>query len=256
MFRRGRAREFSEHFARLRGQITGMMMVLRQFAVLIFALAPLMARAGGDEVVVIYNSRLPESKAVADYYARARQVPASQVFGFALTTNEVMTRPEFADSLQTPLARRLESSGLWQFNSFTNAATNGRPERVLRRVTASKIRYAVLCYGVPLKIETDPNWPGNGNTNSPSQFRRNEAAVDSELAWLPEIAMKPPLDGPLRKPRLRRHQHRVAQSHQRHSAGHAAGRPQRRHRARPGGQGAARRSATACGGAPISMRAG
>jgi uncharacterized protein (TIGR03790 family) len=174
-----------------------MKMVLRQFAVLIFALAPLMARAGGDEVVVVYNSRLPESKAVADHYARARQVPASQVFGFALTTNEVMTRPEFADSLQTPLARRLESSGLWRFNSFTNAATNGQPERVLRRVTESKIRYAVLCYGVPLKIDADQNLPRDRKTNSPSQFQRNEAAVDSELAWLPEIAAKPPLDGPL-----------------------------------------------------------
>jgi uncharacterized protein (TIGR03790 family) len=168
-----------------------------QWLLPLVVLAPLLARAGGDEVVVIYNSRVPESKAVADYYARARQVPANQVFGFALTTNEVMKRPEFADALQTPLARRLESSGLWRFNSFTNAATNGQPERVIRRVTESKIRYAVLCYGVPLKIEADPDWPRDGHTNAPSQFRQNEAAVDSELAWLPEIATKPPLDGPL-----------------------------------------------------------
>ncbi len=174
-----------------------MRIVLRQLAVLICALAPLLARAGGDEVVVIYNSRLPESKSVADYYARARQVPTNQVFGFALTTNEVMTRVEFAEALQTPLARRLEGSGLWQFNSVTNAATNGQPQRVTRRVTGAKIRYAVLCYGVPLKIESDPNWPADGHTNAPSQFQRNEAAVDSELAWLPEIAAKPPLAGPL-----------------------------------------------------------
>ena len=64
-----------------------------QFAVLTFALAPFLARAGGGEVVVIYNSRLPESKAVAEHYALLRQVPDNQVFGFALTTNEEMSRP-------------------------------------------------------------------------------------------------------------------------------------------------------------------
>jgi len=168
-----------------------------QFAVLIFALAPLWVRAGGNEVVVIYNSRLPESKAVAEYYARARQVPENQIYGFALTTNEEVSRPEFHDSLQIPLARRLERDGLWQFASFTNAATNGQPKRVLRRVAASKIRYAVLCYGVPLKISPDPAWREPANTNLPPQFQRNEAAVDSELAWLPLIEMNPPLTGPL-----------------------------------------------------------
>ncbi len=71
--------------------------VLIQFAVLIFAFAPFLARAGGDEVVVIYNSRLPESKAVADHYALLRQVPENQVFGFALPTNEEMSRLEFED---------------------------------------------------------------------------------------------------------------------------------------------------------------
>ena len=47
-------------------------------------LAPLLVRAGGDEVVVIYNSRVPESKQVAEHYAALRQVPANQIFGFAL----------------------------------------------------------------------------------------------------------------------------------------------------------------------------
>jgi uncharacterized protein (TIGR03790 family) len=168
-----------------------------QFAVWVLGLAPLMARAGGEEVVVIYNSRLPESKAVADHYAQLRQVPENQIYGFALTTNEEMSRAEFHDSLQLPLARRLENDGLWRFAPFTIAATNGRPERVIRRVAASKIRYAVLCWGVPLKISSDPELREVVNTNQPPQFQRNEAAVDSELAWLPMIEMNPPLAGPL-----------------------------------------------------------
>jgi uncharacterized protein (TIGR03790 family) len=168
-----------------------------QFAITALALAPLLARAGGGEVVVIYNSRLPESREVAEYYAHARLVPENQVFGFELTTNETMSRSEFHDSLQIPLARRLESDGLWRFAAFTNAPTNGQPERVIRRVSASKIRYAVLCYGVPLKIAPDPALHEPDITDPRPQMQRNEAAVDSELAWLPMIEMNPHLAGPL-----------------------------------------------------------
>jgi uncharacterized protein (TIGR03790 family) len=192
------------------------------FAVLILALAPLVARAGGDEVVVIYNSRLPESKAVANHYAQLRQVPENQIYGFALTTNEEMSRAEFHDSLQLPLARRLENDGLWRFAPFTIAATNGRPERVIRRVAASKIRYAVLCYGVPLRIANDPGihenlssnlpafylhnetsvqiWNSLHAINHPELFQRNEAAVDSELTLLPDEELNLPLGGPLPNP--------------------------------------------------------
>jgi len=168
-----------------------------QFAVFVFALAPLWVRAGGDEVVVIYNSRLPESKAVAEYYAHARQVPDNQIYGFAMTTNEEMSRPEFHDSLQMPLAKKLEADKLWQFGSVAIPATNGQPRRVVRRVAMSKIRYAVLCYGVPLKISVDMELREPVNTNQLPQLHRNEAAVDSELAWLPMIEMNPPITGPM-----------------------------------------------------------
>jgi uncharacterized protein (TIGR03790 family) len=193
-----------------------------QFAILILALAPLLARAGGSEVVVIYNSRLPESKAVAGYYARMRQVPENQVFGFALTTNEDVSRPEFRDALQIPLARRLEKDGLWRFASVATAPTNGQPASVVRRVIASKIRYAVLCYGVPLRIANAPDireisssdlpllylhneasiqiWNALHATNHPELFQRNEAAVDSELTLLPYEEMNLPLSGPLPNP--------------------------------------------------------
>src|SRR5271170_3976490 len=100
--------------------------ILIRFAVLIFALAPVIVRAGGDEVVLVYNSRVPESKSVADYYAKMRDVPANQIYGFDLTTNEEMSRAEFRDSLQLPLAKELESDGLWQLAQTTFPATNGQ----------------------------------------------------------------------------------------------------------------------------------
>ncbi len=168
--------------------------------VCLLVLASQLAEAGGDEVVVIYNSQMLESKAVAEHYAAVRQVPAKQIFGFGLTTNEVMTRADFTDFLQKPLAERLAAAGLWKFGELTTTGTNGQPAQADIRVVASKIRYAVLCYGVPLKIESTSKldeWEGKIVGD---QFRRNEAAVDSELAWLPDLKMKLPLTGPLSNP--------------------------------------------------------
>src|ERR1700723_2557515 len=122
--------------------------ILVRLAVYVLALAPILIHAGGDEVVVIYNTRVPGSKDVAKYYAKVRHVPKNQIYGFSLTSNEEISRDEFRDSLQMPLARRLEYDGLWKFGPMKIPATNGQPEHIQERVVASKIRYAVLCYGV------------------------------------------------------------------------------------------------------------
>ena len=153
--------------------------------------------AGGDEVVVIYNKNVPESKAVADYYARVRHVPVKQIYGFSLPTTEIMQRVEFKDLLQLPLARKLESSGLWKIGKVTVPAANGHPAQVERRVVASKIRYAVLCYGVPLRIANDPSINNSDNPSVPALFQNNGASVDSELAWLPMVENKVQLAGPM-----------------------------------------------------------
>ena len=148
-------------------------------------------------MVVVYNRHVPESKAVAEYYAKLRHVPARQIYGFTLTTNEQMSRDEFRDSLQMPLARQLEDAGLWRFGSYQ--CRDQRPAgTVERRVVASKIRYAVLCYGVPLKIAPVPITHEPGKEIAHPELLRDEAAVDSELAWLPLVEMGVSLAGPLR----------------------------------------------------------
>jgi uncharacterized protein (TIGR03790 family) len=167
------------------------------FVLLLLLCMPASARAGGDEVVVVYNSRLPESKAVAEHYAAMRQVPAGQVFGFALTTNEVMSREEFTDTLQKPLADKLEATKLWTFGNVAIPAGNGQPAHTEQRVVDSKIRYAVLCYGVPLKIAPSSLIEELARRMTREEFRHNEAAVDSELTWLPISRNDIPLTGPL-----------------------------------------------------------
>src|SRR2546427_10444874 len=136
------------------------------------------AANSGGEVIIVYNTRMPESKDVAAYYAERRQVPANQIFGFALSTNENMTRAEFRDSLQKPLASELERRKLWEIAAQDVSATTNQPVRAGPRVVESKIRYAVLTYGVPLRILSDPTVQEEGPENLKPELSRNEAAVD------------------------------------------------------------------------------
>jgi len=145
------------------------------------ALAPV---ESGDVAVVIYNSELPESKAVAEHYARQRRVPSGQVLGLALPVGEVMTRAQFRTQLQEPLFDWLVERRLFSL-SQTQADSGSSPAPA--KVVHSRIRYAVLCYGVPLKIQRDDTLIEAGASQLRAELRRNEAAVDSELVWLPRL---------------------------------------------------------------------
>jgi len=154
----------------------------------------------GDEVIVIYNTHLPASKGVADYYAERRHVPPNQIFGFPLSTNEDMPRAEFRDDLQNPLAKRLKDLNLWEIGQTIAPRTTNHAGRVEWKPVRSSIRYAALCYGVPLRIAKDPDLQEPGMDKLRPELRRDEAAVDSELALLPLIEEHLPLAGPWRNP--------------------------------------------------------
>ncbi len=171
-----------------------------KLVIFVFALAPYLAKAGGDEVIVIYNMRLPESKEVAEYYAQRRHVPTNQVFGFDLPTGADISRTEYHDALEKPLAKRLEARDLWKIRSQTVPETSGVPMHIVWKVTQSKIRYAVLCYGVPYRIPEDPQLKEEQAEKMRPELRRNGAAVDSELACLPLIEEDYLRAGPLQNP--------------------------------------------------------
>jgi hypothetical protein len=158
------------------------------------------AEQSGREVVVVYNTRIPESKGVAEHYAELRGVPTNQIFGFELSTNEDFSRTAFRDTLQRPLAKKLEQNKLWHISSKVMPASSNRAQHVEWKVEQSKIRYLVLCYGVPLHIAKDPNLKEKAAESLRAELQRNEAAVDSELSLLPMIEEKLPLAGPLNNP--------------------------------------------------------
>ena len=178
--------------------MTDMIKYLIGCALVIFAWMPISGLAdSGADVVVVYNKRLPESKIVAEHYAQVRHVPEQQIYGFDLTTNEEISRLEFRDSLQLSLARKLEADGFWKFETEFFRGKGDQPDRAVRKVVASTIRYAVLCYGVPLKIASDPALHEAAAEKMRPELQRNEASVDSELVWLPFLRTDLPLTGPL-----------------------------------------------------------
>jgi uncharacterized protein (TIGR03790 family) len=152
--------------------------------ILLPILPHLQAADSGASVVVIYNTREPESRRVAEYYAQRRQVPSNQLFGFDLPLTESMTRVEFMEQLQKPLLKNLEANKLFTFAPVTNGVSAARTA-AQRRVVEATIRYAALCYGVPTKILRDPNLVEEGVDKLRPELRRNEASVDSQLACLP-----------------------------------------------------------------------
>lgn len=141
--------------------------------------------ADGREVVVVYNTKLPESKDVADHYAQRRAVPTNQVIGLDLPLTEAVTRKDFIELLQRPLLQRLETAKLAEFSSATNRASWLRPaEPSFRRLQNTPLRYVVLGYGVPVKILHDPKVVEVLATNMARELHRTDAAVDSQLALL------------------------------------------------------------------------
>ena len=123
----------------------------------------------GDEgatVAVVYNSKSSDSKSVADHYAKIRNVPANNLIGLPLSDNHTISRNEFTKTLEKPLTEILAKKNLLDGNKGT-------------------IRYLLLCWGVPFRVDKD-------NTikpppSMPTPLQRNEASVDSELALLPQI---------------------------------------------------------------------
>jgi uncharacterized protein (TIGR03790 family) len=148
----------------------------------------------GESVVLIYNARLPDSKGVADHYAARRNVPAGQIIGLDLPTGETMSRTEYRQQLQEPLLKFLEQNRLLV---YPPAMAGG--EKDIKPI-AAKIRYAVLCYGVPLRIAEDPSLADPGAEKLAEPMRRNGAAVDSELCTLPVKNPGIPLAGPQANP--------------------------------------------------------
>src|SRR5438093_1388749 len=132
-----------------------------------------LASGPGDQVVVVFNSRMPESKELAFYYATRRHVPTNQVFGFDLPSTETVTRKEFRDLLQKPLLKALQKQELFNVHAEIKPATRDRTGDVIERLVDAKVRYAMICYGVPVRILKDASLIEPGAAKVREELRRN-----------------------------------------------------------------------------------
>ncbi len=159
------------------------------------------AATPGDEVFVVFNLRTaPDSRLVAEHYAKRRGIPQNRLLGLNLPTTENITRAEFNASLKAPLLAALEERGLLAFDSTIVPASEGKAGSVLWTPKPTPLRYLVLTYGVPTRITRDATLVEPFQDRLPQQLRRNEAAVDSELALLPLARAGLPLTGVTRNP--------------------------------------------------------
>ena len=149
------------------------------------------AAAAADSAIVIYNRAVEESRSTAAHYLSTRKLPSDRLVGLDLPVGETMTRKEFHEQLQEPLLTALVGRELWKLRA--DAASREFNLTNSPAVIESSIRYAVLCYGVPLKIIRDDSLTETNASQLPPELRRNEAAVDSELAALPLALGRHPL---------------------------------------------------------------
>ncbi|MEC8972533.1 MAG: TIGR03790 family protein, partial [Verrucomicrobiota bacterium] len=138
----------------------------------VIALAKCAALGQGEDVAVLFNSKLPESKAVAEHYATLRAVPADHLIGLPLPEGHTISRHDFTTKLEQPLATELA-------------------KRKLLDGQSASIRYLVACWGVPIRVDKDDTLEEAGRLKATSSLRRNEASVDSELAMLPQLDQGP-----------------------------------------------------------------
>ena len=145
----------------------------------LFFLRPTFAASPAENAaatIVIYNLNDPESKGLADFYCSARGVDPSQEIGILAPAAEEISRSDYDTMIAAPLRDEMIQRGYWMLAKDIQGRAS---------LAASRIHYAALMRGVPLKIAECTNYPGDNAALQPAPFGNcNSASVDSELSVL------------------------------------------------------------------------
>ncbi len=121
--------------------------------------------------IVVYNSDLPESVALAKFYAEKRGIARDHLVPLACSKEEEISREEYDATIAKPLRAIFKERQWWKLRENSDT-----PE-----VISNSIRFVALIKGIPLKIH--PTTEHQGASPTPIEpGKRNEASVDSELA--------------------------------------------------------------------------
>jgi uncharacterized protein (TIGR03790 family) len=151
---------------------------------------------GPASVVVVANSAMEGSLQVARAYMERRQIPEKNLIVLETLTEERINRQSYLSTIHNPLLKALVERDL------VNALTGKEDDlgRTTVSVFSNKVRYLVLCYGVPSRV-VGPN-PAEANditlirrqfkgtqaslvqTFQAGRMSKTEASVDGELSLL------------------------------------------------------------------------
>lgn len=128
-----------------------------------------------ETVVVLYNSRIPESRKLAAFYQNIRLVPEENLVGLDMPDKTTITREEYEETIAKPLRQAFDVRGWW---------SRGKGRDGLTMPRANRMHVLVTMKGVPLRIAPTPRPEGEAPpAPEKDPFKgRDEAAVDSELA--------------------------------------------------------------------------
>ena len=135
--------------------------------------------------LVVFNQADPDSRSLAETYAKARSIPADRVVGLTCALTEEITRADFETTIRQPLEELFQSRG-WmkrEDNFLPNPILGLEGTVPVKQSRENPVWIMVLMRGMPLKIAEDPTILAPENLMS--QLRPNAASVDSELALLP-----------------------------------------------------------------------
>lgn len=132
-------------------------------------------------LLVVYNTRDPDSAMLAHYYAARRKIPEERILAITCPITEEISRKQFDDTIRSPIVDYLVEKNWMERDS--KYARVGDHYMNLLVATHNDIWAIVLIRGVPLKIAPDPS-DTDGLETEPLLLT-NAAAVDNELALLP-----------------------------------------------------------------------
>lgn len=96
-----------------------------------------------NQVVVVYNSTLPESKELAEFYALNRLIPSSNLIGLEVPLKTTIDRSTYETAIRQPLVKKFTENEWWEL---------GKDQNGISVPLKTTIRCIVLIKGIPLRI--------------------------------------------------------------------------------------------------------
>ncbi|MFT4546623.1 MAG: hypothetical protein ACI8XO_003219 [Verrucomicrobiales bacterium] len=143
--------------------------------------APVPNTEYAKSTLVVYNQNIPESRQLAAFYAKARDIPIEHLVALNCALEETISRTAYNDTIANPLRGFMTENQLWELET----ASQGKIAK------SCKIHIIALMKGVPLRIQMEPLPPtgkvdaeGKPVTPVKNKQQTDEASVDSELTML------------------------------------------------------------------------